>query len=579
MAHFFAWLFFLALIAGAIYCFIEKLKYDKLVKNGQEAIAKLTNDLQQNSKELQRLSKYEGIHDLDIESVRLEGAIKLQELNLRNVEAEINQAKQQANDTILSAKDKANVESVRIIEAAQLRAEEIAGDAYTALRDSEKLKQMVKAIKNSIDGYGDEYLVPNHAALDDLAEEYSHKEAGEDLKVARDNVKRMVNLGLAADCDYAQSDRKQIAIRFVLDAFNGKVESTLSKVKKDNYGKLRQEIQDAYHMVNSHGEAFRNARIRVEYLDARLSELKLAVAVTELKEEEREEQRRIQQEMREEERVRRECEKAINDAQKEERLLEKLMAEARAKLQVANEGERAGYEAKIRELEQKYREAEEKNQRALSMAQQTRSGHVYVISNLGSFGDDVFKIGLTRRLEPLDRVKELGDASVPFEFDVHAMIYNEDAPKLENTLHYAFSDFQMNRVNARKEFFKVGITQIKQVLEKMGIEAKWTMAAEALEYRESLVLEKQLGAGKAIRDLDEAVIALLAASANERPTIAAIPHSDVIQLDEGKSELIEESDQMVICPLCQADIPLSSLSSGVNSCPKCKGRIEVSIGE
>lgn len=183
----------------------------------------MTNDLQQNSKELQRLSKYEGIHDLDIESMKLEGAIKLQELNLRNVEAEINQAKQQANDTILSAKDKANVESVRIIEAAQQRAEEIAGDAYTALRDSEKLKQMVKAIKNSIDGYGDEYLVPNHAALDDLAEEYSHKEAGEDLKVARDNVKRMVNLGLAADCDYAQSDRKQIAIRFVLDAFNGKV--------------------------------------------------------------------------------------------------------------------------------------------------------------------------------------------------------------------------------------------------------------------------------------------------------------------------------------------------------------------
>jgi len=100
-------------------------------------------------------------------------------------------------------------------------------------------------------------------------------------------------------------------------------------------------------MVNSHGEAFRNARIRVEYLDARLSELKLAVAVTELKEEEREEQRRIQQEMREEERVRRECEKAINDAQKEERLLEKLMAEARAKLQVANEGEKAGYEANL----------------------------------------------------------------------------------------------------------------------------------------------------------------------------------------------------------------------------------------
>ncbi len=572
MGTFFAWFFFLALVAGAVYVFLEKLKYDKLIKKAEEHITKLSHDLYAAQQVVTRLSKYEGIHDLDVEKEAILREINLHQNHLKKTEAEIEEAKKKAAEIISVAKDRANIEAARITEAAERRAEETAGEAYRALRDSEKLKQMLRAIKNSIDGYGDEYLVPNHAALDDLAEEYSHKEAGEDLKAARDNVKRMVKLGLAAECDYAESVRRQTAIHFVLDAFNGKVESTLAKAKKDNYGKLRQEIQDAFQMVNSHGEAFRNARIRPEYLEARLAELKWAVAVTELQEQEREEQRRIKQEMREEEKARKEYEKAIRDAQKEEQMLEKLMADAQAKLQAASEEEKAKYEAKIKELEQKWKEAEEKNQRALSMAQQTRSGHVYVISNIGSFGDDVFKIGLTRRLEPLDRVKELGDASVPFSFDVHAMIYNEDAPKLEYTLHQVFADFQMNRVNPRKEFFKVGITQIKEVLEKIGIEAKWTMKAEALEFRESKALEEKQGE-KVVRDPDEAVAEMLAASASVRPVLIADPDSDE---DEGTYAV---SNGMLACPHCQHGIPVATLSEGLNACPSCGGGIEVAISE
>ena len=85
------------------------------------------------------------------------------------------------------------------------------------------------------------------------------------------------------------------------------------------------------------------------------------------------------------------------------------------------------------------KEAQEKKERALSMAQQTKRGHVYVISNIGSFGENVYKIGMTRRLEPTDRVKELGDASVPFQFDIHAMIYSDEAPTLENEVGFAWS--------------------------------------------------------------------------------------------------------------------------------------------
>ena len=126
------------------------------------------------------------------------------------------------------------------------------------------------------------------------------------------------------------------------------------------------------------------------------------------------------------------------------------------------------------------------------MAQQTKAGNVYVISNVGSFGDDVYKIGMTRRLEPLDRIRELGDASVPFEFDVHALIYSEDAPGLERQLHRRFLKLQMNKVNPRKEFFKVGITDIKDAVTGLGITAKWTLAAEARQYRESIAITEAI---------------------------------------------------------------------------------------
>lgn len=149
------------------------------------------------------------------------------------------------------------------------------------------------------------------------------------------------------------------------------------------------------------------------------------------------------------------------------------------------------FEAQLADLESKLQEAEEKGQRALSMAQQTRRGHVYVISNIGSFGENVFKIGMTRRLEPLDRVKELGDASVPFSFDVHAMLYSDDAPTLEKELHRRFDRDSVNKVNPRKEFFRTSLAEIKQTVTQQGIDdVHWTMKSEAAEYRESLAIEK-----------------------------------------------------------------------------------------
>jgi len=142
-------------------------------------------------------------------------------------------------------------------------------------------------------------------------------------------------------------------------------------------------------------------------------------------------------------------------------------------------------------LKQELKEAQEKKERALSMAQQTKRGHIYVISNIGSFGENVFKIGMTRRLDPLDRVRELGDASVPFSFDIHAMIFSEEAPTLEYELHKQFSDNKVNMLNPRKEFFRVTIDEIEQKIKQIGLEAEFSKLPEAMEYRETLaILEK-----------------------------------------------------------------------------------------
>lgn len=160
--------------------------------------------------------------------------------------------------------------------------------------------------------------------------------------------------------------------------------------------------------------------------------------------------------------------------------LDKAMAEAEDK-----------HSEEIERLQARLAEAEENSKRALSQAQMTKSGYVYVISNIGSFGEGVFKIGMTRRLEPEIRVRELGDASVPFPFDVHMMISCEDAPTLENALHRAFHKLSLNKTNPRKEFYRTDIEAIRQIVEKHHGEVQYVADPEALEYRQSLAMSDE----------------------------------------------------------------------------------------
>lgn len=379
----------------------------------------------------------------------------------------------------------------RIIKSAEVEAKKMDAEILSANRNVEELRGMAKALTNIIEGYGDKYFLPTCSLLEELESSYSHVEAGQSLKAAKAASVLLVTNGTAADNDYAEEARRKTAIEFVLDAFNGKVESILSTLKPTNYGNLKQEIIDCFHIINQHGAAFKNARITRVYLDSRLEELRCAATLVTLREKERDEQRAIRDQMREEAKAEKEFEKAMRDAEKEEQKLNKMLEIVKADLAKASEKEKEIFEAKLRDLEFKLIEEKEKNKRALSMAQQTKKGNVYIISNIGSFGEQVFKIGMTRRLVPQDRIDELGDASVPFDFDVHAMIPSEDAPALEKQLHHRFGKNQINKVNPRKEFFRVDLTDLKKTVEDLGINVSWTLISEAKEYRDSLYLENE----------------------------------------------------------------------------------------
>ncbi|XOF33861.1 MAG: DUF4041 domain-containing protein [Candidatus Electrothrix sp. YB6] len=487
-------------------------RYKGIVKIDEVIAQKKRHFLEERNKALEKLNQQiretkKKIKTATQESLRREGIVNRSiEAKEKKVKSTIQQAEeqilQQKNDTKQTIKEmykeakkkheeifmSSSADASEIIARAEQQAKEIAGDALKAVAHEKELEKAIKAMRNTIKGYGEEYLISSDNFLDELADEYNFKKAGQELKKVRESIRLMIKNETAADCDYVEVNRRNYAIHFVLDAFNGKVDSILSKVRHDNYGKLQQQILDAFNLVNHNGSAFRSARINQPYLDLRMEELKWAVAVHELKVQDREEQKRIKQEMREEVKAKKEYEKAIKEAEKEEKILQKAMEQARKELLSATDAQREEYEARLKDLEEKIHEAEEKNQRAISMAQQTKRGHVYVISNIGSFGDNVLKIGLTRRLEPMDRVKELGDASVPFPFDVHAMMFSEDAPALEKELHQTFNNYQVNKVNQRKEFFQIKVADVKEAAAGLGIETHWTMKAEAREYRESIIL-------------------------------------------------------------------------------------------
>ncbi|MCU7613978.1 DUF4041 domain-containing protein [Chryseobacterium sp. GMJ5] len=279
-------------------------------------------------------------------------------------------------------------------------------------------------------------------------------------------------------------------IKLILRAFNGEADSLIAKVKWNNVNQIKERLKKGFITLNKLGEG-QTVEISKSYFDLKMKELVLEYEYQAKKQQEKEELRALQEELREDEKARREYEKAQKDAEKEEAYYLKILEKVKKDFNEKN-GNPEELQNKIIELEKELEEARLKKERALSMAQQTKRGHVYIISNIGSFGENVFKIGMTRRLEPMDRIKELGDASVPFRFDIHALIYSDEARTLEYELHKAFAEKALNLFNFRKEFFNVTLEEIENKIKELGFLAEFTSEPEAMEYKETIAIKNNL---------------------------------------------------------------------------------------
>lgn len=308
----------------------------------------------------------------------------------------------------------------------------------------------------------------------------------EQKELVKDKVAAVCTVPWTVDGSAKKGERMvRDQLKMMLRAFNGDCDAAIAKVRYNNFDSIEKRIQKSFAQLNKLG-ATKSCEITDEYLELKLAELALFHEYQEKLQAEKEEQRRIREQMREEKRAQEELEKARKTAEAEEARYEAALLEAKRQVADATGKKHEKLEGKIAELERRLAEAHANKERAMSRAQMTRSGHVYVISNVGSFGDDVFKIGMTRRLDPMDRVKELGDASVPFPFDVHAMIYAEDAPALETKLHQLFTRRRVNLINERKEFFQVTLQEIAHAVRLNHGQIEFTLRAEAAEYRKTV---------------------------------------------------------------------------------------------
>lgn len=317
---------------------------------------------------------------------------------------------------------------------------------------------------------------------------FSSEECKNKLTLLKNDEQTLVKSGKAV---HAQSyDSKKFInnnIKQILRCFNSECDNILMGLSIKNIDSMRAKISKSYDSLNKIF-AVDGISIAKELLEFKLEELNLVYTYELKREQERELQKAIKEQILEEEKVRREIELQKAKLEKDQLQCSKEIDKLMAYMQKSqNDVEKQLYIDKIRELEDKLKDLEKEKESVLERELNAKAGFVYVISNIGSFGENVYKIGMTRRLEPMDRIKELSSASVPFEFDVHAMIFSEDAPALETALHQHFEKQSVNRVNLRKEFFNVTLEDIELVVkENFNNTVEFTKIPVAKEYRQTL---------------------------------------------------------------------------------------------
>ena len=277
-------------------------------------------------------------------------------------------------------------------------------------------------------------------------------------------------------------------IKQIIRTFNTECDGIIRKVKHSNMESSEKRIRKSYETLNKLNERV-GVRIQPKYLDLKLEELHLAYEYQVKKQEEKELLAEAREREREEKKLRQKLEKEKNKFNRENNRINNELADAEAKLQAANDEEKAKLQAEIDKLKAALEKNNEEIEKIDKWEETPGAGYVYIISNIGSFGEDVYKIGVTRRDDPEERIRELSNASVPFKYDSHVFIFSEDAYNLESSLHERFDNKRVNKVNRRKEFFNIGIDDVKKIVEENKASVhSFVEEPEAEEYYDSLKL-------------------------------------------------------------------------------------------
>ncbi len=389
---------------------------------------------------------------------------------------------------------------VKEIDKLKLEKDKISKEVDKLLSKKQDLSNKIKLKKKDLILLDDEILMQEfglYKPIYDFESSEKYKQAIDNLRVVQKEMIKNKSAVIYSNnwtVDGSKAKGRKMTndnIKQIIMAFNIECDNLIAKVKYNNIQSIQKRIEKTFERLNKLNES-NQVRLTSKYLECKLSELKLVHEYQVKKQEEKEEQKRIREEMREEAKLKKELEEAKKNTLKDITHFENALSKLNEQLKSNNLSDE-----EIKNLQLKKEELE-KNIDNLNLSlkdidyrqENQRAGYVYIISNIGAFGKDVYKIGMTRRLEPMDRIDELGDASVPFNFDVHAMIFADDAPKLENSLHKAFENKKLNMVNQRREFFNVTLEEIEKVVkENFDKTVEFKKEPEAEQFRQSLKIK------------------------------------------------------------------------------------------
>ncbi|MFT0183174.1 DUF4041 domain-containing protein [Pseudomonas benzopyrenica] len=377
----------------------------------------------------------------------------------------------QALITQIGAMDVVNVQN--LVEQEKVRLAAVREETQRSEREMAALAQRSTDLQEQILIWEETVLLESFALYEPRFKLTTSQEYKARLDSVRDRQKVMVKNAQAATgnmqwtVNNSQAQGRKLVndmIKLVIRSFNNEADACVANVKFDNVELGEKRILKSFEACNRLGKIM-SVEISGIYLDLKLDELYLAHEFQIKKQEEKEEAKRAREELREQQKLEQEIRSAREKIAKERKHFTAAMRDLQARLEQAqSDEERSALLVKLAEIEASRSELESEEKLIDYREQNAKAGYVYVISNLGAFGEGVYKIGMTRRLEPMDRVDELGDASVPFWFDVHAMVFSNNAPALEAKLHDHFASGRLNKVNGRKEFFRADIAEIERII-------------------------------------------------------------------------------------------------------------------